>query len=74
MLLVVSSALDPKAFCRYVAGVLPSSVGVLPSSAGVLPSSVGVLPSSVGVDLVFGGIVDRRRIKPAILLKGLVRI
>ena len=33
-----------------------------------------VLPSSVGVDLVFGGIVDSRKIKPAILLKGLRRI
>ena len=36
---------------------------------GVLPLSVGV-----GVDLVFGGIVDYSKIKPAILLKELVRI
>ena len=35
---------------------------------------IGVLPLSVGVNLIFGGIVDYRRIKPAILLRGLVRI
>ena len=37
--------------------------------AGVLLSSIGT-----GVDFVFGGIVDYSKIKPAILLKGLVRI
>jgi hypothetical protein len=37
--------------------------------AGVLPSSAGT-----GIDLVFGGIVDYSKIKPAILLRGLVRI
>ena len=33
-----------------------------------------VLPLSIGVDLVFGGIIDYSKIKPAILLRGLVRI
>ena len=37
--------------------------------AGILLLSVGV-----GVDLVFRGIVDYSKIKPAILPKGLVRI
>jgi hypothetical protein len=36
---------------------------------GVLPSNTGV-----GVDLIFKGIVDYSKIKPAILLRGLVRI
>ena len=33
-----------------------------------------VLPSSIGVDLVFRGVVDYRKIKPATFLRGLVRI
>jgi len=33
-----------------------------------------VLPLSAGVDLVFKGIIDYKKIKPAILLRGLVRI
>ena len=33
-----------------------------------------VLLLSAGVDFVFGGIVDRGKIEPAILPKGLVRI
>ena len=53
VLLAFSSALDLKAFCHRV---------------------VGVLPLGVGIDLVFGGIVDCREIKPAILPRGLVRI
>jgi len=48
-----SSALDPKAFYRYI---------------------VGVLPLSIGVDLIFKGIMDCSKIKPAILLRGLVKI
>ena len=55
MLLAFSSILDSEVLCRYIAGVLPSSV-------------------NIGVDFVFGGIVDYNKIKPAILLKGLVRI
>ena len=36
----------------------------------------GVLPLSTDIDinLIFGGIIDYNKIKPAILLKGLVRI
>jgi len=34
----------------------------------------GVLLLSIGVNLVFRGIIDRRKIKLAILLRGLVRI
>ena len=33
-----------------------------------------ILPSGIGIGFLFGGIVNRRKIKPAILLKGLVRI
>ena len=33
-----------------------------------------VLPSGIGVGFLFGGIVNSTKIKPAILLKGLVRI
>ena len=33
-----------------------------------------VLPLGIGVSFLFRGIVDSRKIKPAILLKGLVRI
>jgi hypothetical protein len=37
---------------------------------------VGVLllSTGIGVDFIFKGIVDRSKIKPAILLRGLVRI
>ena len=33
-----------------------------------------VLPLDIGVGFLFRGIVNSRKIKPAILLKGLVRI
>ena len=33
-----------------------------------------VLPSGIGVGFLFRGIINSRKIKPAILLKGLVRI
>ena len=33
-----------------------------------------ILLLSTGVDLVFRGIIDHKKIKPAILLRGLVRI
>ena len=33
-----------------------------------------ILPLNIGVDLVFKGIVDCNKIKPAILPRGLVRI
>ena len=56
------------------AGVLTDSSILDPKAlccyiTGVLLSSAGI-----GVDLVFRGIMDCNKIKPAILLKGLVRI
>ena len=55
------------------AGVLLAVLSILDLEAfcGCVAS---VLLSSIGVDLVFRGIVDCRKIEPAILPRGLVRI